>query len=176
MRGSANARLLVVLAVGILLILAGALYYLSIPAVGTLSIQVRDAPTDFSHVIVTFSEVRVHLANAGSESGWLNLSLASSTIDFMNLGNLTKVLALDRVPAGMYTQIRIVVASASGTMVGGTSVTMVVPDGILKTDTPFDLKAGGVTTVTLDFDLAHSVHQAGGSWVFIPVLGSVVVG
>lgn len=175
MRGSRNARVLLVLALGIALVLAGTLFYLSSSASGTLVIQVRDAPTEFSHVLVTFSEVRVHPANADNESEWLNLTLAASTIDFMNLGNLTKVLALDRVPAGKYTQIRIVVTSASGTMMGGTSVTMTVPDGILKTDTPFDLKAGGTTTVTLDFDLTHSIREAGGSWLFVPVLGSVVV-
>lgn len=175
MRGSGSARVPLVLALGIVLVLVGTLYYLSAPASGTLVIQVRDAPMDFSRVLVTFSEVRVHPANAGSESEWLNLSLAVSTIDFMNLGNLTKVLALDKVPAGKYTQIRIVVTSASGTMVGGTSVLMTVPDGILKTDTPFDLKAGGVTTVTLDFDLARSIRQADGLWTFMPVLGSVVV-
>ena len=175
MRGSANVRVGLVLALGLGLILAGALYYLSIPAVGTLTIEVRDAPTEFTRVIVTFSEVRIHRADAGNESGWLNLSLVTSTIDFMSLGNLTEVLALDRVPAGQYTQIRIVVSSASGTMIGGASVSMRVPDGILRTDTPFELKAGGATTVTLDFDLSHSIQQAGGSWTFIPVLGSVLV-
>jgi len=175
MRGSGSPRVLLVLALGIVLVLVGTLYYLSVPASGTLVIQVRDAPTDFSHLLVTFSEVRVHPANAGNESQWLNLSLAVSTIDFMNLGNLTKVLALNKVPAGKYTQIRIVVTSASGTMMGGASVPMTVAGGILETNTPFDLKAGGVTTVTLDFDLAQSIHQASGSWVFMPVLGSVVV-
>ncbi len=175
MRGSGSARVLLVLALGVVLVVAGTLYYLAAPASGTLVIQVRDAPMDFSHLLVTFSEVRVHPANVENASRWLNLSLAATTIDFMNLANLTKVLALDRVAAGKYTQIRIVVTSASGTMMGGNSVPMTVPDGILKTDTPFDLKAGGVTTVTLDFDLAHSIHQAGGSWVFMPVLGSVVV-
>ncbi len=175
MQGAVDRKVIVVLVVGIGLILAGTLTYLAIPAEGTLSILVRDAPADFSHVNVTFSEVRVHRADAGNESGWISLTLETATIDFMSLGNLTKVLALDKVPAGKYTQIRIVVASASGTMRGGTFVAMTVPDGILKTDTPFDLRAGGVTTVTLDFDLAHSIHLADGSWIFKPVLGSVIV-
>ncbi len=175
MLGSADRRVVLVLLLGVGLVLAGAFTYLSLPGTGTLTIQVRDAPTNFSHVVVTFSEVRVHRADASNESGWVNLTLAVSTIDFMSLGNLTKVLALDKVPAGKYTQIRIVVDSASGTTAGGGSIALTIPDRILKTDTPFDLKAGGTTTVTLDFDLAHSIHQAGTTWIFSPVLGSIVV-
>jgi hypothetical protein len=164
-----------VLALGVVLILIGIVYYLAVPASGTIVIQVRDAPTDFSHVVVAFSGVQVHRADGGSESGWLNLSLASSAIDLMNLRDVTKPLALGQVPAGKYDQVRIVVASASGTMSDGASVAMAVLDGVLKADTFIELGPGGVTTVTLDFDLAHSIRLTGGSWTFMPVVAPVVV-
>jgi hypothetical protein len=117
----------------------------------------------------------VHRADGGSESGWLNLSLASSAIDLMNLRDVTKPLALGQVPAGKYDQVRIVVASASGTMSDGASVAMAVLDGVLKADTFIELGPGGVTTVTLDFDLAHSIRLTGGSWTFMPVVAPVMV-
>lgn len=171
-----RSRAALVLALGVVLLLAGIAVYLTFPATGTLVVQVRDAPSDFSHVLVTFSEVRVHPADAADESDWVNVTLASASIDFMSLGNLTKVLGLDQIPAGKYTQIRIVVSAVTATTDGGQSVAMIVPDGILKTTTSFDLAAGGVTTITVDFDLAHSMYEAGGVWIFTPVIGSVQVG
>jgi len=175
MRGRNRARTLAVFALGALLLAGGTAYYLTAYASGTLVILVRDAPADWSRVLVTFSEVRVHRADAANESGWVNLSIREGAIDFLALGNLTKVLAMDRIPAGKYTQIRIVVASVTGTLSGGSSVNLIVPDGILKTEQPFELKPGGTTTITFDFDLAHSIHQAGDQWYFVPVLGSVLV-
>ncbi len=170
-----RARHLMVIFLGIILVGAGLAYYISSTATGTLAVQVRDVPMDWSSVSVTFTQVSVHPANAANNSGWITLNLTETRIDFLALGNLTKLLALDRVPAGMYTQIRIVVASAAGVPSSGGPVTMSVPDGILKTTTPFNLRGGGSTTVTLDFDLTRSIHEANGVWIFTPVLGQVDV-
>lgn len=171
-----DRRILVVWALGAGLVVTGLAAYLALPTSGTLVIQVRDAPSGFSHVYVTFSEVQVHPAGAPNASAWQRIVLAASTIDFMALGNLTTVLGVDRLTAGTYTQIRIVVAKVSGTLVGGSSVPLLVPDGIVKTTTPFDVPRGGVTTVTLDFDLARSITWSSSGWTFRPVLGPVVVG
>ena len=135
----------------------------------------RDAPVQWEHLNVVFSDIRVHRADAGNQSGWTSLPLSTTEIDFMALGNLTKVLALDRAPAGKYTQIRIVVDSVDGVLADGTSVTLLVPDRELKTVTPSVLPGGGSTTVTLDFDLASSIHPANGMWIFRPVLGSIQI-
>lgn len=170
-----DRRVLAVWVLGAALVAAGTAAYLTFPASGTLVIQVRDALGSFSHLYVTFSEVRVHPAGGANDSVWQRVNLSVSTIDFAALGNLTKVLGMDRLPAGTYTQLRIVVSAASGTLVGGASVPLLVPDGIVKTTTPFDLARGGTTTVTLDFDLARSVVWSGGTWTFKPVLGPVVV-
>lgn len=168
-------RVALALVVGGLLILAG-IAYLGTLSTGTVVVFVRDAPSNWSRLDVTFSEVAFHRADAGNESGWVPLQLATTTIDFMKLGNLTKLLAMDRIPAGMYTQLRIIVSSVFGTMTGGSPLAFVVPDGILKTARPFEVKGGATATVTLDFDLARSIHPDGETWIFTPVLGSVVVG
>lgn len=170
-----DRRVLAVWVLGVGLVAAGTAAYLAFPASGTLVVQVRDAVGSFSHLYVTFSQVQVHPAGAANDSGWERVNLSASMIDFAALGNLTKLLGMDRLPAGRYTQIRIIVSGASGTLVGGASVSLVVPDGIVKTTTPFELARGGTTTVTLDFDLARSVVLNGGSWTFKPVLGPVVV-
>jgi len=141
---------------------------------GTLVVQVRDSPEAWSRLDVTFAQVAVHRAEAGNESGWVNMTLTQRTIDFIELGNLTKVLALDRVPAGRYTQLRIIVSSVVGTT-GGMTTSLQVPDGILKTARPFDVPGGGTATVTLDFDLAHSIHADADGWIFTPVLGALII-
>ena len=76
---------------------------------------------------------------------------------------------------GTYTQIRIIVASAQGVLVGGASVSMTVPDGSVQKATPFTVQGGGTTTVTLDLDLSLSIRPAGEMWVFTPVLGRIRV-
>lgn len=170
-----DRRKLFAIAGGLVLVLAGVVWYAGTVSSGTLRILVKDAPADWAHVNVTFSEVRVHRANASEDSGWHSLSLETTTIDFIELGNLTRLLALDRIPAGKYTQIRIVVAKVEGTFVGGGPVSLSVPDGILKTTTPFDLPGGGEATVTLDFDLSRSLVENANGWTFKPVLGSIQV-
>lgn len=170
-----RARQWTVVLVGLVLVGAGLGYYLVSTATGTLAIQVRDTPADWASVTVTFSQVAVHPATADNESGWVYLNLTETQIDFLALGNLTKLLALDRVTPGTYTQIRIVVTSVHGVPMSGAPVMMSVPDSVLKTTTPFTLRGGGTTTVTLDLDLARSIQQANGVWIFTPVLGQVSV-
>ena len=170
-----RAREWTVVIVGLTLVGAGLGYYLVSTATGTLAIQVRDVPADWSHVTVTFSQVSVHLANGDNESGWVFLNLTETRIDFLAPGNLTQLLALDRIAPGLYTQVRILVTSVEGVPTSGAPVMMSVPDGLLKTTTPFTLRGGGTTTVTLDLDLARSIRQANGVWIFTPVLGQISV-
>jgi Domain of unknown function (DUF4382) len=161
-----------------LLLTAGALVYLTPrpPTPGTVRILVRDGPIGWLHVNVTFGEVDIHPANDTNDSGWISLPINAGSIDFVELGNLTKLLSLERVAPGEYTQIRIQVATASGVTSAGMHVNMTIPDqGILKTTTPFDLSPGGTTSITLDFDLGNSIHSVGGKWIFTPVLGSIEI-
>ena len=171
-----RARAAGVIFLGLVLVGAGLAFYVSSTATATLAIRVRDVPVAWSHVVVTFSEVSVHPADTPNGSVWVDVALQTSQVDFLALGNLTTLLALDRVAPGTYTQVRIFVSSARGVLASGTPVVMSVPDGVLKTTTPFTLQGGATTTVTLDFNLAQSIIQAGAAWVFTPVLGPIEVG
>lgn len=170
-----RTRVALVITLGLLMIVAGSAYYLTSTATGTIVIRIHDTPAAWSHVTVTFSQVAVHPENAANDSGWLLLNMAETQIDFLAVGNLTKSLALDRLAPGRYTQIRIVVGSVQGVLLGGAPVSMAVPDGIVITTTPFRLQGGGTTTITLDLDLSRSIRQANGAWIFTPVLGPVDV-
>jgi len=167
-------RTVFAMAVTGLLLIAGFAFLGSVTS-GTLYVYVRDAPVEWRQLNVVFSDIQVHRADAGNDSGWIHLPLSSTNIDFVALANLTRLLALDRAPAGKYTQLRLVVNSVDGVLNDGTPVTFVVPSGELKTTTPFEVPGSGSVRITLDFDLASSIHSAGGEWIFRPVLGSIQI-
>jgi hypothetical protein len=155
-------------------------------ATGTLSIYVKDDPAVWSHVNVTFSQVQVHMASGDNStddnstndsSGWRTLSMRNGTVDLVALSNISALLASGDIPAGNYTQIRIVVISVTGVMTDNTSVTFTVPSGEQKTTHPFHVVAGAANRLTLEIDLNRSIVQTGqGQWRFTPVLGAVVDG
>src|SRR2546422_11502437 len=155
------------------LLLVAGISYLGAFASGTLYIYVRDAPADWKHLTVTSSDIQARRAAAGNASGWTSLPLSSPTIDFVALGNLTKLLALDRAAAGKYTQLRLVVGAGGGVLADGTPITLIVPDGVLKTVLPFTIPGSGAVSGTLHFGLARSIHPAGGAWIFRPVLRAI---
>src|SRR5437899_7563697 len=99
---------------------------------GTVYVYVRDAPVEWRHLNVVFSDIQVHRADAGNDSGWIHLPLASPNIDFVALADLTRLLALDRAPAGKYTHLRLVLSSVDGVLDDGTPVTFGLPGGALK--------------------------------------------
>src|SRR2546428_11222243 len=153
-------RTVLAMAAAGLLLIAG-IAFLGYVTSGTQYVYVRDAPAEWKQLSVVFSDIQVPRANAGNESGWIHLPLSSPNIDFVALANLTRLLALDRTPAGKYTQLRLVVNSVDGILSDGTPVTLIVPSGELKTTTPFDVPGSGAVRVTLDFDLASSIHSVG---------------
>jgi len=141
---------------------------------GRVTIFVKNAPDDWSHINVTFSEVRIHQANASNGTGWRSLKIMNGTVDLTDLVNVSALLAAGNVSAGKYTQIRIVVINVTGEMTDGTKVNFTVPSGELKTTHPFNVVAGHTVSLTLDIDLSRSiVHNANG-WKFTPVLGPIV--
>ena len=168
--------LIALVAVVIVLIMVAATvgaYSILSATTGTVSIYVKDAPLDWKYVNVTFSEVRIHKASAGNESGWQTLSIKNGVIDLTNLSDVSELLASSNVSIGKYTQIRIVVTSATGMMQDGTSVNLSIPSGELKTTHPFNVTSGQKKNLTIDIDLEHSIVHNSQGWIFKPVLGAI---
>lgn len=170
-----NKLAVVVIAVAVGAVAMGAGYlFLNNNNTGSVSIMATDDPLDsFRSLNITFNEVALHRADAGNDSGWTTLRLANTTIDLTNLtDNITSQVGFDRVQAGKYTQLRITVGSAVGTLKTGENVTVGVPSGELKTHTPFELKAGGWATIVLRIH----VIESGGGYSLQPALGSIQTG
>jgi hypothetical protein len=137
---------------------------------GTIAMSVTDAkpllPENVTNLFVEFSEAWVHK----SGEGWIQLTLVESpyTIDLLQFqdSNTTELVLPTELDSGKYTQVRIVVSSA--TMVfdnGGTpdELTIDVPSENLKTDKNFivDVTGGSAMDITIHFDLSMSVVASG---------------
>ena len=163
---------------------------------GSLRLMITDAPfDDASAVHVTFSQVQAHLEDGTDE--WMTVPVAGSPAAMTRTCNLKKLqgpqdlLGVASLNAGHYTQLRLVVSSAtiyfggsatpepaclttlaapSGTEVS--SQDLEIPSGEVKLNRPFELASNGTTTIELDFDGNRSISQTGnGRYRMTPVIG-----
>jgi hypothetical protein len=160
---------------------------------GSLRLALTDAPScGFDHVFVTVEKVSVNTSATASDTdtGWTDLALSPARrIDLLDLQNgVLEELGTMPLGAGHYSQVRLVLASNSGT--GTTSVANAVqPTGgaVTPLSTPsaqqsglklranFDVAAGQMADLVLDFDACKSIVKAGNSGQFIlkPVVSVV---
>jgi hypothetical protein len=144
---------------------------------GSLAIHLTDSPfSDARALLVTFNSVSVHRSEGDA---WETIPFASGstrTCDLKKLDGPTDVLGVGSLPAGHYTQVRLVVASAAiyfdNPSVGGPCASTIaapqgefapvdIPSGEVKLNHQFTLTSAG-TTMLLDFDGDQSVRQTGG--------------
>lgn len=155
---------------------------------GTLRVLLTDAPAcGYDNVFVTVQEVRVHQDAAAAESatGWRSIALEPPRrIDLLTLGNgLLTELGRTTLPAGRYTQLRLVLAENSTANplanavkpTGAAEVGLATPSAQqsgLKLQTAIDVGSGRQTDFVVDFDACDSIVRAGnsGNIILKPVL------
>jgi len=133
----------------------------STPTTG-VQVRLKDAPGNFQHVNVTISAVQVVDAN----NGVTTISNSPQTFDLLALQNVDAVIGTATLPPGDYTQVRLIVSSASVVDNGGVTHAVTVPSGAqtgIKLVDNFTITQGQITSITLDFDAAHSIVQTGNS-------------
>jgi hypothetical protein len=161
-------------------------------ASGTLTVNLTDSPfSNAKAVLVTFSEVQVH----HSGRGWVTVPFAagpSRTCDLKNLvGGAQDVLGAGSLPAGHYTQIRLVVTQSTlyfdnpsaGPACGsyilpplGQNASLEISSGEIKLNREFDLAAAGTGNILLDFEGDKSIHKTGNDrYLMNPVISIVSV-
>jgi hypothetical protein len=152
-------------------------------APGALRLAMTDAPAcGYDHVYVTVDRVRVHQSSGASDSdaGWSEVALATpKRIDLLTLTNgVLEELGQTQLPAGNYTQVRLVLVDNGGNNqlanavqpTGGALVALSTPSGQqsgLKLKTNFQVQSGQTADLLLDFDACRSVVQAGNSSSYI---------
>jgi hypothetical protein len=146
---------------------------------GQVRLRITDAPADVQAVTLVVNEVAIHRADVDS-SAWEVLDHDSTTVDLLTLRNgVFQTLGLATVPAGHYTQVRLKLSPGSSVMVGGVTYPLTVPSGLqsgYKLVGEFDVPAGGLIDLALDFDAARSVFETGaGQWMLKPTARVLVV-
>ncbi len=154
---------------------------------GTLSVSITDAPaTGFDAVHVTVSMVRVHQSSTASDndSGWSDITLTPPRkINLLNLTNgVLDNLGQTSLPAGHYTQLRLVLSMNTGTNIANSVVTsgttteipLFTPSAVqsgIKLIHEFDVAPGQHVDLVLDFDALKSIVTRGnGSYALKPVI------
>src|SRR2546428_389183 len=140
---------------------------------GSLDVAVQDDSGAWAHVWVTFTQVWVHEAGKSEEVGWHNLTVAQASIDLASLVTVSQLLPSARAEPGQYTETRLPVVAATGRMLDGTNVVFSVPSGDVKAVTPFEIRSGATTRLTVDVDLVRSIVMNGTGWTFTPVIGQI---
>lgn len=145
------------------------------PGGGTLQVSLADGPGDFEAVNIVVESVEVHRAGEDSLSGWMTVRATPGTYDLMQLRNgVTAVLVDHQLPAGDYTQMRLVLGAGCTVVVDGVTHPLVVPSGMhsgLKLNHPFTIGNDAIYEVMLDFDAMRSIHQTGmGQYMLRPVI------
>ncbi len=146
---------------------------------GTLRMAMTDAPAcGWDNVWVTVDRVRVHSSSTAgdNDAGWSEIALGSpQRIDLLSLTNgVLFELGETSLPAGQYTQVRLVLVGNTGANplanavkpTGGTTVALDTPSGQqsgLKLQANFSVPAGQRADLVLDFDACKSVVTRGGS-------------
>ena len=162
-------------------------------APGAVSVSLTDAPAcGFDAVNVTVSKVRIHQSSSADEkdAGWTEITLnPPRKINLLDLNDPTKPnFALEHLgetplPAGHYTQLRLVLVPNSGNSPLANSVVLSGTTNEIALDTPsgiqtgiklihqFTVESGQHVDLLLDFDACKSVHQTGnGKYKLKPVI------
>jgi hypothetical protein len=158
---------------------------------GTLRLALTDAPScGYDEVKVTVQKVRVHRSDAAGEAdaGWSEVVVPQpKQIDLLTLTNgVLAELGQTALPAGKYTQLRLVLAPNTGgnlmanslTPTGGAETALTTPSGQqsgLKTKIDVDVTEGKLADFVLDFNVCESIVKRGnsGQYNLKPVIAMV---
>ncbi len=159
---------------------------------GTLRVSLTDAPAGgFDAVNVTVSKVRVHQSATASENdaGWSEITLIPpKKINLLDLTNgVLEDLGQTPLPAGHYTQLRLVLLMNTGTNIANsvvlsdvtptTEIPLITPSAVqsgIKLIHEFDVAPGQRVDLVLDFNALKSIVRLGnGGYLLKPVISVV---
>jgi hypothetical protein len=154
----------------------------------TLTVMLKDSPfSDAKALLVTFSMVSAHASGGSFVTVPFSGGASSRTCDLKRLTAAQDVLGTGALAAGHYTQIRLVVSTAtiyfdttsqsptpcasSIAAPAGRNAPVMIPSGQIDLNREFDLTIATATTITLDFDGDQSVKETGnGVFLMTPVV------
>lgn len=145
---------------------------------GSMRLAITDAPScGYKNVFITVEKVRIHSSSEANsspgEAGWSEIVLATPRkIDLLDLNNgVLEELGQTALPAGKYTQLRLVLAANSGNTLANyvvlddgtstsTKLALTTPSAQssgLKLNVNIDIAANQLADLVLDMDVCKSV-------------------
>jgi len=129
---------------------------------GNLSVLLTDPPTvpaGVTAIYVTYSNVAVHVGDAGNQTGWTNAN-TTGTVDLMKMVNVSTTIATVKVSTGVYNALRFNVSSAQVTFNGG-NYTAFVPKAELTVIIPGGIQVNATTNAGAIIDMHPTVLNIG---------------
>jgi hypothetical protein len=153
----------------------------SMSANGTLQLSLTDAPgCGYDAVNVTITDVSVHQSStaAASDAGWVHVPITAHKINLLDLQNgVLATLGQTPLPAGNYTQMRLLLATNGGMPLansvvptGGSEVALKTPSGQqtgLKMNVDINIAPDQMADFVVDFNACKSVVSAGASGMYL---------
>ena len=150
---------------------------------GTLQMSLTDAPAcGYDSVNVTVQKVRVNQSStaADTDGGWSEIVLSPpKRVDLLTLSNgVLADLGQTPLPAGKYTQMRLVLAANDSTApfansvvpTGAQEVALTTPSGQqsgVKMNVDIDVAADQLADFVIDFNACKSIVRAGASGKYL---------
>lgn len=129
---------------------------------GSLSVAVTDppnAPPGVTAAYLSYSDVQVHISNAGNGSGWYMVA-SYGTLQLFNLVNISQTIGTVKVPSGNYNMVKFNVTSATITF-NGKNYTAFVPSGEFKVSLTSDVSVNSTTASGILLDLTPTITNIG---------------
>jgi hypothetical protein len=142
---------------------------------GTLRMYLVDSPASYDSVIVLIKRVEVHIAGSDTNSGWYVINDSLRSFDLLELRNGASAVLGDSVlPAGKYTQIRLILGEGNYVIEDGLKYDLTVPSGFetgIKLNHQFTIEPNTIYELLLDFNVDKSIYITGsGEHILNPVI------
>jgi Domain of unknown function (DUF4382) len=156
------------------------LYYAS----SHVSLSVMDPPptqydNSISAIYINLTEIDIHAANAGNNSGWHTISTATS-LNLLSIIGTSRLLGTTVLPPGRYSEIRFFTSQAIIT-ISGTNTTYTIPSGnqngikVQITGGGFHVYGGQTVAVQLDLSFNNNEIINNPNKTLNPVASATVV-
>jgi hypothetical protein len=151
----------------------GSFFSSNVSASGTLVILMRDPPSGWgpaTAVYISFSDIMIHRADAGDESGWFNTGVSVANLSLQEIVIFNTMIGETTLQVGKYNIIRFNITQAIAT-VNGQNYNCVVKSGKLHVP----IIRGGVRVnpakiSSLEIDITPKITGKNGNYSLTPTV------
>jgi hypothetical protein len=143
---------------------------------GYVKIRMQDNPAVYNQVNVEILLVRVHIVEPSGNSQWVDLPTNSGIYDLLTLQNGidTSIVNTTSLPAGVITQMRLILGSNNTVMADSVTYDLATPSGQtsgVKLVGNITIPGNDTVNVLLDFVVNESIVEHGnGDYHLKPVI------